>query len=281
MSALYLRDDFSANVVGGNLLGWARQVAHEAQPHDIYRSKEGRKTLRFEAAGASYFLKIHSGVGWLEIFKNLLQARLPVLSARNEYDAVTALNRLGVDTMSVAAYSCEGFNPATLKSVIVTEDLVGTVSLEDYCADWARNPPPFSVRLKLLRKLADSARRMHLAGINHRDFYICHFHLDEQTLDREEPRCFLIDLHRAQIRSKTPRRWLIKDLGGLYFSAMDCGLKSRDLLRFMRHYSDAGLRGALGADREFWQQVAQNAAHLYRKEHGVDAPEIISTGAGV
>ncbi len=280
MSALYLRDDFSQNVSNGNLFEWARQIAEEAQPKDIYRSKEGRKTLRFYAGGASYFLKMHSGAGWVEIFKNLLQARLPVLSARNEYDAVAALNRLGVDTMSVAAYSCEGFNPANLKSVIVTEDLVGTVSLEDYCGDWERNPPPFSVRLKLLRKLADSARSMHLAGINHRDFYICHFHLDEQTLEREEPSCFLIDLHRAQIRSKTPRRWLVKDLGGLYFSAMDCGLNYRDLLRFMRHYSDDGLRSAMGEDRTFWLQVARNAAHLYRKEHGIDAPEIIFRGAG-
>ena len=278
MSASYLRDDFSQNISGENLFAWAAEVADDAQPSDIYRSKEGRKTLRFDKGEQSYFLKIHSGVGWAEIIKNLLQLRLPVLSARNEYDAVAALNRLGVDTMSVAAYSCEGSNPAELKSVIVTEDLVGTVSLEDYCADWANKPPAFPVRLKLLRKLADSARRMHSAGINHRDFYICHFHLDESTLEQNEPSCYLIDLHRAQIRRTTPRRWLVKDLGGLYFSAMDCGLKYRDLLRFMRQYSDNGLRGALGTDLDFWHQVAKNAEQLYRKEHGVAPPEIAYMG---
>lgn len=279
MSASYLRDDFSQSISDENLFAWASEVANNAEPSDIYRSKEGRKTLRFDKDGQSYFLKIHSGVGWSEVIKNLLQLRLPVLSARNEYDAVAALNRLGVDTMSVAAYSCEGINPAELKSVIVTEDLVGTVSLEDYCADWANNPPAFSVRLKLLGKLADSAKRMHSAGINHRDFYICHFHLDESSLERKELNCYLIDLHRAQIRKKTPRRWLVKDLGGLYFSAMDCGLKYRDLLRFMRHYSDNGLRGALGNDLYFWHQVAKNAEQLYRKEHGVAPPEIALMGA--
>ena len=202
MNVSYMRDDFSQNISGEKLFAWAAEVAGNARPGDIYRSKEGRKTLRFYRDGQSYFLKIHSGVGWAEIIKNLLQLRLPVLSARNEYDAVAALNRLGVDTLSVAAYSCEGINPAAIKSVIVTEDLVGTVSLEDYCADWKNNPPAFHIRLKLLLKLADSARRMHGAGINHRDFYICHFHLDERTLEHSEPSCYLIDLHRAQIRRK-------------------------------------------------------------------------------
>jgi len=272
---VYLRDDFSEDISEENVFAWAAEIANKAQPRDIYRSKEGRKTLRFDRTGESYFLKIHSGVGWIEILKNLLQMRLPVLSARNEYDAVNALNRLGVDTMSVAAYSCNGINPARLKSVIVTEDLVGTVSLEDYCADWKDKPPAFSVRLKLLRKLADSARRMHGAGINHRDFYICHFHLDEHSLACSEPSCYLIDLHRAQIRRKTPRRWLLKDLGGLYFSAMNCGLTHRDLLRFMRHYNDGGLRAALGTDLNFWRQVAKNAERLYRKEHRVEPPPIV------
>ena len=237
MTEAYLRQDLAAGsgVTGdsaASLLKWARKVAARAAPQDIYRNKEGRKTLRFESGGKSWFLKLHSGIGWGEIVKNLLQLRLPVLGARNEYRAVEALRAVGVDTMSVAAYACKGRNPASRHSMIVTEDLVGTVSLEDYCLDWENNPPPFSVRLRILLKLADSAGRMHRCGINHRDFYICHFHLDESTLNEPEMRCYLIDLHRAQMRAYTPRRWQVKDLAGLYFSAMDCGLGQRDLLRF-------------------------------------------------
>ena len=108
MSVSYLRDDFSQNISGDSLFTWAVEVADNARPSDIYRSKEGRKPLRFDRDGQSYFLKIHSGVGWKEIIKNLLQLRLPILSARNEYDAVVALNRLRVDTLSVAAFSSEG-----------------------------------------------------------------------------------------------------------------------------------------------------------------------------
>ena len=262
------------------LLQWAGALAEAAAAEDVYRSKEGRKTLRFLREGRSYFLKLHRGVGGGEIFKNLLQARLPVLSARNEYRAVAALTAIGVDTMTVAAYAERGNNPASRQSMIVTDDLVGTVSLEDYCADWARLPPKPSTRLRLVRKLADSAGRMHRAGINHRDFYICHFHLDEQSLGDDVLRCHLIDLHRAEIRRRVPRRWQEKDLAGLYFSAMDCGLTRRDLLRFMSRYSGGGLRQALGTDRFLWRAVERKAVQLSRREHGREPPITASRSPG-
>ena len=276
MSDLFLRDGFAGElprpVDAGGLWQWGADVAARAAPEDVYRNKEGRKTLRFENEGSPYFLKLHSGVGWREIFKNLLQLRMPVISARNEFTAVTVLQRAGVDTLSVAAFATDGVNPAAIRSLIVTDDLVGTVSLEDYCADWGRQPPPFPLRLLLTGVVADRARRMHGAGVNHRDFYLCHFHLDPATLARDRVRCYLIDLHRAQCRRRTPRRWLVKDLAGLYFSAMDCGLTRRDLLRFIRLYSENGLRHALSREAGLWREVGQRAARLYQSEHGRSAP---------
>jgi heptose I phosphotransferase len=284
MTEYYLRKDLASGELAavhsaGKLLGWARTVVDRASPQDVYRNKEGRKTLRFERGGRSFFLKLHSGVGWAEIVKNLLQGRLPVVGASNEYHAVRALERIGVDTLSVAAYTSTGRNPAARQSLLVTDDLVGTVSLEDYCANWADAPPEPRVRQSLILKLADSARRMHGAGINHRDFYLCHFHLDESSLAEQSPRCYLIDLHRAQIRGRTPRRWQVKDLAGLYFSAMDCGLTRRDLLRFIHHYSEGGLRRALGEDARLWRQVERRARQLYRKGHGTQPPAIGAVGA--
>ncbi|TDG15839.1 lipopolysaccharide core heptose(I) kinase RfaP [Seongchinamella unica] len=278
MAECYLREDLASGEQALEadpraLLAWSRGLADNAAPGDVYRNKEGRKTLRFDWRGRSWFLKLHSGIGWREIAKNLLQGRLPVLGASNEFRAVKALEALGVDTMAVGAYASLGRDPAAIQSMIVTEDLVGTVSLEDYCEHWAQRPPLFAIRLRLLCKLADSAGRMHRAGINHRDFYICHFHLDESTLQQPSPRCYVIDLHRAQIRRRTPRRWLVKDLAGLYFSAMDCGLQRRDLLRFMSRYTEGGLRVALGRDRALWQAVEQRAERLYRREHGRQPPE--------
>jgi len=282
MSELYVREELSAANVpahsASEWLRWAEVIAGEAAREDILRNKEGRKTLRFKWGQRSYFLKLHSGVGWGEIVKNLLQLRLPVLGASNEYRAVRALQEGGVDTMSVAAYACLGANPAARRSLIVTDDLVNTVSLENYCALWASQPPALGIRLKLLRKLAQSARRMHELGINHRDFYICHFHLDTASLARDNPACHLIDLHRAQLRRQVPYRWRVKDLAGLYFSAMDCGLRRRDLLRFMSHYTAGDLRQALGPDAEMWRDVDRTARKLYHKEHGREAPVLPGGG---
>ena len=262
------------------LLRWAGAVARRALPDAVYRDKEGRKTLRLQVDGRPLFLKVHRGVGWLEIGKNLLQLRLPVLGAAREYRAVRLLQAIGVDTLAVAAYASRGCNPATVQSMLLTDDLVGTVSLEDYCADWESNPPRFAVRVRLTLALADIARRMHEAGINHRDFYLCHFHLDEQSLQRASLRCHVIDLHRARLRGKIPRRWRVKDLAGLYFSAMDCGLTRRDRLRFMRHYEPGGLRGALGENAGLWRRVALRAQALYRKGIKSEPATIAGTDRG-
>lgn len=80
-------------------------------------------------------------------------------------------------------------------------------------------------------------------GINHRDCYICHFLLHLPFTGREdELKISVIDLHRAQIRAKVPRRWRDKDLIGLYFSSMNIGLTQRDIWRFMKVYFGMPLR---------------------------------------
>jgi tRNA A-37 threonylcarbamoyl transferase component Bud32 len=110
---------------------------------------------------------------------------------------------------------------------------------------------------------------MHGAGINHRDYYLCHFHLYPETLDSPGgPRCHLIELHRAQQRREAPRRWRVKDIAGLYFSAMDIGLQRRDLLRFVQVYSGRDASTELRSNHAFWSTVASKAEQLYLREHG-------------
>lgn len=270
----FVRPDLLGEVQPEQLLPWASKIAKSAEPADIYRNKEGRKTLRFRAMDRSFFLKLHCGIGWREVLKNLLQLRLPVTSASNEYRAIRALEALGVETLSVAAYARVGHNPARLQSLLVTDDLVGTISLEDFCASWPSTAPAPVMRWRIIRTLAATSRAMHGAGINHRDYYLCHFHLDPASLQQTELRCHLIDLHRAQIRNAVPTRWRVKDLAGLYFSAMDCGINSRDLLRFVRAYSGGELRDNLRSQRRLWSAVQQRALKLYRQEYGREPPAL-------
>lgn len=229
---------------------------------EVFRDINGRKTIRFSEQGAAYFIKIHSGVGWQEIIKNLVQLKKPVLGAENEYLAIKKLDELGVDTMTLVGYAMQGWNPANLRSFVVTKALTDTVSLEDYCANWSSQPPTYSQKQILIRKVALIAKQLHENGVNHRDFYICHFLLENTAALSADTRLFLIDLHRVQIRNKVPQRWLIKDLAALYFSTMHIGLSKRDYWRFIKIYQGSTLRVCFERDAKFWRKVARKAKML-------------------
>lgn len=253
---------------------WAGQdpfAAAEALQGEVLRALEGRRTLRTEIAGHGYYAKIHHGIGWLEILKNLLSGRLPVLGAGNEWRALERLHALGVDTMRAVAFAERGSNPARQHSFIITEELAPTVSLEDYCRDWRAVPPAPGFKRTLIRRVAAMARRMHEGGVNHRDFYICHFLL-HLPVDTNAPRLSLIDLHRAQIREKTPRRWRDKDLAALYFSALDIGLTRRDFLRFLKTYFAAPLRDILRDERVLLGHLQNESVRLMARYQRKYAP---------
>jgi heptose I phosphotransferase len=115
----------------------------------------------------------------------------------------------------------------------------------------------------LVRGVAELAREMHGAGVNHRDFYICHIlvHLDPPPTP-ERLRLSLIDLHRAQVRTVTPRRWRDKDLAALHFSALGIGLTRNDLLRFVRVYFARPLRQILRQEASLLDRLWRTALRL-------------------
>ena len=229
----------------------------------VYRQVQTRKTFRFEHNGKSYFAKVHTGVGWIEIFKNFIQFKKPILGARDEWTALNFLKQIPISTMNVVAYGEKGWNPAKLKSFVITEELKQTISLEDYCLNWLVAEPSLSIRRSLIREVANFASAIHAHGVCHRDLYLCHFllHKDGDYF----PKLSLIDLHRALLRKKLPKRWIIKDIAGLYYSAMGIGLSKRDLLRFIRQYTILNEELAYRANRRFWKIVESKADSMHKK----------------
>ena len=259
----YLSEDFAKDLPKGDVF-----QNLQAMEGKVYRDVQGRKTLQFALAGKSYFIKNHFGVGWKEIFKNLVQLRMPILGAENEWRAIGKLKSLGLATMTSMAYGSMGWNPARKQSLIVTEDLADTISLEDYCKDWCQNPPEFVLKQKLLSELASIARKLHQGGVCHRDFYLCHFLMPKGCLDGisdQEFELFIIDLHRALIKNSLGTRWIIKDISGLLYSAMDIGLTQRDFFRFIKTYDDMSLRDALADNGDFWSSVQKRALSMHKK----------------
>jgi len=232
----------------------------------VYRALEGRRTLRTEVGGQGYFVKIHQGIGWCEIGKNLLTGKYPVLGAGQEWRALERLQQAGVPSMRAVAFGERGCNPARQQSFIITEELAPTIDLEQFCANWRTQPPEPVLKRALIQEVARITAGMHQAGVNHRDCYICHFllHLDPvPTVDNL--RLSLIDLHRAQTRQKVPKRWRNKDLAGLYFSALEIGLTHRDKLRFLKTYFQRPLRDILQSEARLLRGLQCKAQRLHKR----------------
>jgi heptose I phosphotransferase len=260
VSSLWLREDLAR--------GWAGRdpfAVAAAQSGELLKQKDARRTLRFTLGECTYVLKHHAGVGWREILKNLLGLQWPVLDAGPEWRAAQRLAAAGVPSLVLAGYGARGLNPARRCSFTVCEDLGARISLERLCAAWRQAPPPSARKRLLIAQVATLARAMHAAGVNHRDFYLCHLLLDEASWHAarvaDDIDLRIIDLHRAQCRARVPAGRRARDLAALAFSARDIGLTRTDRLRFVREYAGGDLRVALG-HRALWRAVRRRAARL-------------------
>lgn len=249
---------------------------------EVVRAVDGRRTFRFELGGRNYFAKLHAGVPFWRILRKLMQLRLPILGAEPEWRAIHRLQALNIATTPPVAFGFQcGRNRLRHRSFVITRDLGRTITLEQECRNWVERPPHFAFKRGLIREVARIARILHSDHMNHRDFYLCHFRMelnkDERAVrqGRKNPRLHLMDLHRAQHHLQLPKRALVKDLGGLYFSALDIGLSRRDFLRFIQAYRQAPLRETLQKDAKLWRAVAKRAARQYHREHGKRPAEAI------
>jgi heptose I phosphotransferase len=232
----------------------------------VFRQVANRKTLRFCYQQKIYFIKLHFATGWREIIKNLVEFRLPIVSALNEYVAIRHCEQHDLNTMTPAAVYKQGINPATCRSFLITDELRDMVDLETLAANWQIYIDGVKTKRRLIKAVAKLTASMFGSGMNHRDFYICHLMLKQDSLHDETPALYLIDLHRAQIRKKVPRRWLIKDLAGLYFSTMDLPLTRRDYWYFLKEFTGRPAKYALRNQAGLWTKVQQKAGALYKKE---------------
>lgn len=241
---------------------------------EMYREHKNRRTMRVEIGARGYFLKIHRPTSWREILKNALRGRWPVLTAETEWRAIKRLEELGIPTTPVAGCGIRGLWPGGLQSFLLTEALPNMAHLSDLPTAFNRLPNRQRSLLHraMIKSVADIAHRLHSHGLNHRDFYLCHFMVADREWFRWSPcddlKVHLIDLHRLQIRGATPRRWAIKDISGLLYSSLDAGLSSRDFIRFLEGYWHEPWRRTWNDTTRWRRIVLRRAVSLYRAEHG-------------
>ena len=229
----------------------------------IFRETANRITKEFTFDGNRHFIKLHYGVGWKEIFKNIFKFRAPTVGAFPEWKALKKLRSLGIECPEPVGFYSTGINPANLKSFLITRSLINTISLETALKKGKFQKLSFSDKREFIEKIALISRNLHNSGINHRDYYLCHFHVDKDMDVKKS--IYLIDLHRAQLRSFVPKRWASKDIGGLIHSAMGFDLSEKDFYRFMRTYLKCSTKEFFQAHSRFLKNTRNRAFRMFMK----------------
>jgi len=172
-----------------------------------------------------------------EVVKNLIYPRRSVGAGVYDFAAAMALAERGVATSRPISYGQEPAAPGKGRSFVMLQELPQAEALERLLPQWQKNKKTYAMladKKELIGKLAELVGRLHGQGFFHRDLYLSHIFLCRNEAGEE--RLCLIDLQRVFRPKFYQRRWRIKDLAQLYYSAG--GFFSRaDMLRFLREYA--------------------------------------------
>lgn len=213
--------------------------------------QRGRTVTHLELGGRAFYLK-RNKFNWVEFIKTIAHLKWPPRNALGEWNNILALKRLGIPTVSPVAMGEKRTLGLELASFIVTEELYGAESLEKIIEKEFSGPITKAKRRRkysIIRNVARIARIMHTNGMCHQDFYLGHFFLDDKNT------LYLIDLQRVLHWQEVPKRYIIKDLGQLNYSADFIGCVSRtDRMRFFLEY--LGLESLGPAEKNIARLIA-------------------------
>lgn len=178
-----------------------------------------------------------------------------------EWNALCALRAAGFAAAQPIALGQARRGGIVQRSFLLTAEIVNGVAGHDHL----RTLHP-TERRQLAHEIGALARRFHQAGFAHRDFYLSHiFVVPSVSVGRE---LFLIDLQRLFRPRLFRRRWIVKDLAQLGYTAQLAGARRTDLLRFYRAYSE---RSTLTADdKSLLRWVARRIAALQARQPKYD-----------
>lgn len=230
---------------------------------EVARHHKNRLTKKIPWAEGFAYVKLHDRVGCWEVIKNYFSLKIAITNAKTEWDAIHHLQAKGLATVEPLAYGVVPALPMYQRSFLLTKALLPHIELDRWFL--LNEAKPIKVRRNQIRALAKVVKQMHDSGLNHRDCYLCHFVLKTDVSTTENSPIYIMDLHRAQIRKIVPRRWLIKDLAGLAFSAMEIEMSEREMLLFIKSY--LSLNSLKTIDWDFWNTVKNKAEKLFFKCH--------------
>jgi hypothetical protein len=225
-------------------------------------------TVPGEERPTKLYLKRYDHPPRLQQLVHWLTHRRRVSLGRAEHDTAWKLASEGVGTPHTVACGQQWGALFEKRSFLMTREIAQSESLE-------RKLPPCFIglatsdkihqRRDFIKELAALVRRFHQTGYRHRDLYFAHiFHSTAGS-------CCLIDLARA-FKPILRRRFQIKDLAQLHYSAPRDHFSRTDRLRFYLAYS--GNKSLGSSDKRLMTAIVKKAARMARhnRKHMIPVP---------
>ncbi len=196
-----------------------------------------RQVVALDITGLPHvvFLKRHLEAPRAESFLERTGIVSAQSEAAKEYGKLQLFTKAGIQVPKVVAWGEGTWQGVKNASFLATFDLEALPLARYLFHNW-KSPvkaPMAKDKRCVIMALAALTRRMHRAGLVHRDFYLGHVFIHGNGAD-----CSLsvIDVQRA---SQRPSWWLrsrIKDLASLHFSSDPHFVRRVDRLRFLKTY---------------------------------------------
>jgi len=234
-----------------------------------------RSRLQFEInspaspPSTTVFLKRYDSPPILVQLGNWLSARHRISCGFFDFEPANKLTAAGINTPKIISYGEQWGSLFEKRSFIITEKIPDAESLERKLPD-CFNAPDTVENLKLRRnfiaQLAGFVKKFHETNYRHRDLYLSHiFYADSGNL-------YLIDLARAFKPIIPRRRFRIKDIAQVYYSAPARYFSNTDRLRFYFGYT--AQNKLTRKDKVFIRKVINKAKRMARHDikHGRPVP---------
>lgn len=228
---LLINEDFLDLLRANNLADF--QALKEFEGGSLFKKNKFRSVARIELKDRVFYLKRHFWP-WKERIKSIIPW-LKKEDARNEWNNLLLLKRLGFNTMTPVAFGEKRRFGMPCFSLTLTENLYDCEKMEKYLP--STFAPPLGVskvaeKRAFLRKLAVFARDFHNNGLNHQDFYLGHLYVRPA-----DSSIFIIDIQRLHHKKSISSHDRIKDLAQLTYSARTLFIFTRtDFMRFIHTY---------------------------------------------
>ncbi|MHC4105902.1 MAG: lipopolysaccharide kinase InaA family protein, partial [Planctomycetota bacterium] len=181
--------------------------------------------------------------------------------AFREYDAAYKLTTAGINTPRVISYGEQRNAFFETRSFIITEKIPDAESLERKlpdCFDGPATVEKLKLRRNFIYQAATFIKIFHATNNRHRDLYLSHIFYGESG------NFYLIDLARVFRPILMRKRFQIKDIAQVYYSAPGKHFSKTDRMRFYMTY--AGQSKLRRKDKSFIRKVINKAEQMARHD---------------